>query len=285
MKIPQIDLSFNITKSVRRLINNKANNIFNFPKRTIPETDIVEISEFTKRLQSLEESKTMKKLFSPEFKTPQGKNSDGYYVTTIIDNDTGKPVKAYVKLEQGDENSEKWYIFIKNIRNSYQEIGVRHFEIDMNKNIISPGYMENRSYPFSGVGIRLHQIGIERMMQKSLDNVQICSTEEAFPFHYKCGFRIIPIERTMDKNAFIEMLKTFSKDSGIDIRTLYKNAEIISKNSDIIKFSTKKIENWRKLLYAQGKNIDWSCNCPMRLSKEALAQWKEYIKLQPIFEH
>lgn len=289
MKLANIGINIGITNLERNLINKKINKLLN-PFRKL-QTDTVDISKemsiFTKRLQSLEESQTMKKLFSPEYKISQGKNKDGFYVTTIIDIKTNKPIKAYVKKTCRDDNYEKWCIFIKNIRGDYQPVGERSFEIDLGLNRITPGEMSSEmgNYKYSGIGIRLHQIAIERMIQEDLKNVQICSTQEAFPFHYKCGFRVIPFERTIKKGNFEKMLEEYSQNNKIDKKILYQNSEIIEEKNGIIRFSTKYIENWRKLLYAKGNHVNSYCDYPMKLSEKAIENWKNQISFQPILEH
>lgn len=291
MKIPQIRLNTRIVPIKKNITDNVINKLQNLLNKQKLNSDIVEISEemsqFSERLQALEESKTLKKLFTDEFKISQGMNKDGFYVTSIIDNKTGKPLQVYVKAIYTYENNELWGIFIKNIRGNYEPIGERSFEIDEGLKRITPGDMTSQSgnYKYNGIGIRLHQIAIERMMQKGLKNVQICSTENAFPFHYKCGFRVISFERTMEKIEFEKMLEEYSNVSGIDKKILYKNAEIIEDNEDIVKYSTTTMENWRKLLYAKGKCLDSYCDYPMKLSQKALQNWEQLIKSQPILEH
>ncbi len=147
--------------------------------------DIVEISK-----SLTEKSETIKKLFSSEFKLPQGMNEDGYYVTSIISKKTGKPVKAYIRPKSLDTKYEEWYMCIKDSKGNYRKVGVREFGIDWDNNTITSGIMSSNSANkhYSGIGVRLHQLGIERMMQEGFENIQICSTPKAFPFHSKCGF-------------------------------------------------------------------------------------------------
>lgn len=157
---------------------------------------------------AIEESKTMKKLFSAEFKTAHRLNEDGYYVTTIIDKKTGKPVEAYVKClinqPSTDVNSmgyEWWGIFIKNNKGKYEPVGNRAFLPNKDFKKIFPQEMSatGGNDRFAGIGIREHQLTVERMMQLGFDSIEICSEAQAFPFHYKCGFRVIPFEREISK--------------------------------------------------------------------------------------
>ena len=62
------------------------------------QTKIVNYFDNAKELpESTLQSKTMKKLYTSEFKPVRRFNEDGYHVTTLIDNSTGKSVEAYVK--------------------------------------------------------------------------------------------------------------------------------------------------------------------------------------------
>ena len=277
----------------KRFMNSKIGGLMNFagkPKTTL-NCDTAEISgkilRTAKNRGLLEESQTLKILFSPKYKVAQGINKDGYYVTSIIEKNTGVPVKAYVKSEYASDYNEKWSVFVKNYTGNYQKVGERRFEIDLVRKCITPGYMDavRGNFEYSGIGTRLHQIAIERMMQKGLKNVQVCSTESAFPFHYKCGFRVIPFKMVVEKSEFMKMLEAYSKKSGIDKITLYEAADIVKDNGKNIKYSMKSYENWRKLFDSQNIHDILDCDYPMTLSSKTLSLWKKHIELQPIFKH
>ena len=246
------------------------------------EADTLQLSRRTS-----EESTIMKKLFSSEFKLQQSMNKDGYYVTTVIDKKTGKPVKTYVKLQISDKDYEKWCMYVKNSSGEYKEIGYRELNLDRKRKKIAPGYMnsEEGNAEYSGIGLRLHQICIERMMQEGYENVYILSTANAFPFHYKSGFRVLENTTRMTKDAFETTIKKLSKKSGISEKELRKVVVFIENSSNEIIISSKTFENWNKLFYQNNiSSLDYY-GFPMKLSDENLTYWKELIKQQPILEH
>ena len=239
--------------------------------------------------ESALESKTMKKLFSPEFKTPHRINEDGYYVTTIIDKKTGKPVEAYIKCLVNDPASEKflgyenWGIFIKNSEGKYEIVGNRAFSPDFRLNKICPQDMsaEGGNDRFSGIGLREHQITVERMMQLGLDSIEICAEAQAFPFHYKSGFRVVPLEKAISQEKIDKVTDYWAQTTGISKEAL-KNATVTRKEGDKIYFNSQTLENWRKLLYLKNNGKYCCGDTPMELKGDQLEHWKQLAKSQPI---
>lgn len=244
--------------------------------------------------ESALESKTMRKLYTPEFKPFRRINEDGYHVTTLIDKKTGKPVEAYVKCiskskspYQGNKEQildhEHWGIFVKNPQGEYELVGNRRFYIDKANKKLLPDWMdsENNLNRFGGIGLRSHQIGVERMMQENLDSIQICAEAQAFPFHYKSGFRIVPMQIEVTPEKIKSVLDFWEKQSGISKEVLEK--AIISKNIDgKIIIDSKSMENWRKLLFLKNNGKYITGDTPMELRGEWLEKWKEMSKSQPI---
>ena len=238
--------------------------------------------------ESALESKTMKKLFSPEFKTTQGINKDGYYVTTIIDKKTGKPVEAYIKCTKKASNYDKnqfeaWDIFVKNDIGEYEHVGTREFSINKQLKKILPQWMDSEDGfdRFSGIGLREHQLTVERMIQEDLDTIEICAEAQAFPFHYKCGFRVIPSENEISQDKIDKTIDHWVKISGISKAELEK-AIVSRKEGDKIYINTQTMENWRKLLYLKNNGKYCSGDTPMELKGEWLERWKQMDKSQPI---
>lgn len=234
------------------------------------------------------ESKTMKKLFSPEFKTSQGINKDGYYVTTIIDKKTGKPVEAYIKCTKKASNYDKnqfeaWDIFVKNDIGEYEHVGTREFSINKQLKKILPQWMDSEDGfdRFSGIGLREHQLTVERMIQEDLDTIEICAEAQAFPFHYKCGFRVIPSENEISQERLDKAIDHWVKTTGISKAELEK-AIVSRKEGDKIYIHSQTMENWRKLLYLKNNGKYCWGDTPMELKGEWLERWKQMAKSQPI---
>lgn len=253
------------------------------------EQKTVRFFERSKELpKSALESKTMKKLYSPEFKVPQGKNEDGYFVTTIIDKATGKPVKAYVRSNGEDPyGCEEWLFFTKDLENNYHMIGRRSFRVDKMAKRITPGWMDSEegSAKYAGIGLRGHQLAVERMMQENLDSVEVLSLANAFPFHYKSGFRIIPQEVKVSKSKLDDVIKLWNKETGIDEKLLRENVVAKAVNEETVSVSSLTLENFRKLLYLKNNGRYVTGDTPMELHGEWLEKWKQMALSQPILPH
>lgn len=234
---------------------------------------------------AIEESSTMKKLYSPEFKVPQGMNKDGYYMTSIIDKKTGKPVVCYVKCAgKGKDGYENWRIYTKNKNDEYELIAYRDFTIDKATSTVKPGNMNstNGSDLYGGIGLRLHQIAIERMLQENLKGIEICSTGSAFPFHYKSGFRTRDMNVNVSEEKLNQYIDKWVCDSDLSKEEL-KSAIVESNdgNGNIL-LNSKTLENWRKMQFLRNRyKIVWG-DTPMTLSGEQLEKWKQMISEQPI---
>ncbi len=233
-----------------------------------------------------EENKTMDLLFSKKFNFRQGKNSDGYYRTSLIDKKSREPVNAYVKCLKEGSNVEHWGIFVKNSSGEYERVGIRKYHLDDKSKTIHTGFMESRNGRdlYSGIGIRLHQITIERMMQKGYKRLVIESEPNAFPFHYKCGFRSPDIVETVPKSSIDEFTNEFLKQ-GLTPEEV--NAALrIRPNGENFDISAVSAENLMKALYLKnnGNIISNEMLVPMELYGEHLAKWQSSIRSQPILQ-
>lgn len=235
---------------------------------------------------ALEENKTMELLFSKKFNFKHGKNSDGYYRTSLIDKKTGEPVNAYIKRLESSENREHWGVFVKNPKGEYKQIGVRKFHLDDMNQAIHTGFMESRQGRdlFSGIGLRLHQITIERMLQKGYKRVIIDSEPNAFPFHYKCGFRSPDFVETVPKSNIDKCTNEFLKQ-GLTQEEV--NAALRFKpNGENFDISAVSLENLMKTLYLKnnGNVINSYMLIPMELYGKQFEHWQELIKNQRILD-
>ncbi len=269
------------------------------------EQKVVDYFKTAKELpESALESKTMAKLYTSEFATTPRINEDGYYVTTLINRKTGKPEEAYVRLMKkvneyeevasddflSDEigfpkiiQREYWGIFVKNSEGKYELVGKRFFGVNKEQCKITSDWMDSEagSDLYEGIGLRAHQIGVERMMQENFDTVSICAEAQAFPFHYKSGFRVVPSEVTCNEKRFNDMIKVWMQNGGFDAETC-KKAMVYRVEGDKYIVNTKSLENLRKLLYLKNQGKYFTGDTPMELHGEWLAKWKEMAQAQPI---
>ena len=178
-------------------------------------------------------SETLAKLYTPEFAPKRRVNEDGYLVTTVIDRKTNKPVEIYVKKVFADDYSEE-YDFYEKKNGKYKMVAERTFVIGDSDNSIMPGYMETNEKArekYAGLGIRCHQIAIERMMQLGFNNVEITSFPDAYPFHYKCGFRVC------------DRLRSYFEDNGNPLPSYIPSVSM--------KLPSKTLKKWKQRAMSQ----------------------------------
>lgn len=233
------------------------------------------------------ESETLKTLFSPEYAPKRRTDSNGYAVTTVIDNKTKKPKEVFVKRINKTPRLETWGIYEKE-GDEYKEIGFRSFGVNKILGAITPGYMQNRDYSkkYSGIGLRLHQISIERMMQNGYNEIQVESLPESFAFHYKAGFRLIPGLSTYTKGSLATFINSWRQETGLP-ESVIRN-EIISSNvGKLIYLDNKTIENLTVKAFKKNNLIPFAKEknpaiFNMTMSPEWLDTWKTLAQLQPI---
>ena len=282
--------------------------MFNFKKVDLvrqPAADTVEISLLKKNFQGIS-SKTFKKLLSPEFTPKTNLDESGLRITTLIDKKTNKPVNAYIaRVEEDVPNMEKYYLMVPeangeiNIKNkNYRVIGDTYFYIDKEQEMISPkfegafidgelcekvlSYMKAKgNKEYGGIGTRMHQLRVERMLQNGLGNVCIVAEGNSFPFHYSMGYRLPDAKRPVEDS--IKILQEFSS---LNQKSPRENSKYIFLERDN---DQKVVINWSATLehflndyYKNGGTplVDFSPN--MYLNEASLEQWIEMIKKQPI---
>ena len=282
--------------------------IFNFTKADLvrqPATDTVEVSLLKENFQGIS-SKTFKKLLSPEFTPKSNLDESGLRITTLIDKKTNKPVKAYIaRVEEDNPNMEKYYLMVAdangeiNVKNkTYRVVGETYFYIDKEQKVISPkfeiAFVDGELYEkilsymnakgnkeYSGIGTRMHQLRVERMLQNRLGNVCIVAEGNSFPFHYSMGYRLTSVQRPVEDST-----KILQKFSNLNQKSPQENSKYIFLERDNNK---KVVINWSATLerflndyYKNGGAplVNFSPN--MYLNKTSLEQWIEMIKKQPI---
>ena len=282
--------------------------MFNFKKVGLvrqPAADTVEVSLLKENFQGIS-SKTFKKLLSPEFTPKTNLDESGLRITTLIDKKTNKPVNAYIaRVEEDVPNMEKYYLMVPdtngeiNIKNkNYRVIGDTYFYIDKEQEMISPkfegafidgelcekvlSYMNAKgNKEYGGIGTRMHQLRVERMLQNGLGNVCIVAEGNSFPFHYSMGYRLPDAKRPIEDST-----KILQEFSSLNQKSPRENSKYIFLERDKDK---KVVINWSATLehflndyYKNGGTplVDFSPN--MYLNEASLEQWIEMIKKQPI---
>ena len=282
--------------------------MFNFKKVDLvrqPAADTVEVSLLKENFQGIS-SKTFKKLLSTEFTPKTNLDESGLRITTLIDKKTNKPVNAYIaRVEEDVPNMEKYYLMVPdangeiNIKNkNYRVVGDTYFYIDKEQEMISPkfegafidgelcekvlSYMNAKgNKDFGGIGTRMHQLRVERMLQNGLGNVCIVAEGNSFPFHYSMGYRLPDAKRPIEDST-----KILQEFSSLNQKSPRENSKYIFLERDKDK---KVVINWSATLehflndyYKNGGAplVDFSPN--MYLNEASLEQWIQMIKKQSI---
>jgi hypothetical protein len=178
-------------------------------------------------------------------------NEDGYFVTTLIDKKSKLPVEAYVTQSCKDGTYEEWQFLVKNSSDEYELVGKRSFIVNKEANRIMSSWMDSYAgaEKFAGIGLRGHQIAVERMLQEGFDTVQIMAEPQAFPFHYKSGFRVVPSCHRIDANELARRKSKWMTNGGLSKDEL-ESLIVINKGPDgRMYLSSKTYENLRKYIY------------------------------------
>ena len=236
-------------------------------ERTLPKTSL--------------KSKTMEKLYSDAFKPLRRINEDGYHVTTLIDKKTGKPVEAYVRAINKSANKEEWGIYVKRGK-EYELVGCREFYIDRHAKKIVPCWMDGRGHEeYAGIGLRAHQIGVERMMQEGLSTVEINAEAAAFPFHYKSGFRVPSHVEELTEFTPNEFYQYCSEKTGLPMKKIKSLIHFTEKDGKTFA-NSKDIEALRVASYLENNGRTLPDYTPMTLEGKFLEAWKKRAQSQPI---
>ena len=262
-------------------------------------------------------SETFSKLFSKEFQPIRKSTPEGYPVTTIIEKATGKPVEVYFKKSSkstteryADDNPlgigekinvpfEEWTMYRKLPNGEEEKLGFINWTIQKDKNKFGFGFMaketEFHKYytgtlskdfesKYSGIGIRLNQLKIERFLQEKLAQLEICSSGTAYPFHAKNGFKTIYNEKTFNL-TIDEFTQKTSDITGLepDIVEPIVKKYIISHDNNTITMSFKFLDEICPLSYLT-KGTQRFGDIMMELPKESLEFWKNLINMQSILK-
>ena len=239
---------------------------------------------FSSRIKELstagQESTTLKKLFSAEFKPTRRFDENGYMVTTLIDRKTQKPVEVFVKkIKEGK------FEFYKKTTSGYDYIGKRDYSINRELGVIEPGFMANScKEEFAGLGIRGHQLAVEDLMKEGLDSIYLSSLPKALPFHQKSLFKPLTkmkVKQSVLDDQISDLCETLSMSRG-EIEKLFSYEKV----GDIVILDTAKTTNklnqLAKRLGQKDLIIDHPTMFQLSLEGEALALWKDMVRTQPI---
>ena len=280
--------------------------VITFGKNTLersPEVDTFQVNQFINTPGI--KSKTFKKLLMPKFILDTNLAPNGTRMTTLIDKKTQEPVIAYLAMvEEKTPNLERYLLFVKDKKGqlkvnneSYKIVGKTHFYIDKKNSIISPMYElttingelyeKVHSYmsasgnnEYGGIGLRLHQLRVERMLQNHLGNVQIVAEGNSFPFHYSMGYRLTHAERPIEDAARI--MHEFSRFNHLPPEENSKYLAVkVRDNVQYIDFSAS-LENCLNDYYRRGGKPIEEFSPNMYLDNDSVKEWMEMIQKQPI---
>lgn len=276
------------------------------PRKLIVQYDTCDIAiNLRKQIKDGITSQTFNKLMSSEFSVDNNRDESGLKITTLIDKKTGAPVRAYVAGITADiPDTENYCIMVEDatgemsVNNKrYKIIGSTYFCINKNKKMVTPkfditvikgqlyekvcAYMKSTGNSnYTGIGIRLHQIRVERMLQENLGNVQIVAEGNSFPFHYSMGYRLVPTTRPIED--CIPIAQEFSR----------WNKKVPQEN---LKYLHAKQQDGKYVIDWSATLEDFLCDyyrcggAPldeflpnMFLNKSSVKQWIAMIQKQPI---
>ena len=294
----------NFTNRMKRVFTGK-------PVRLVVQYDICNVNiDLCKNNELGITSKTFYQLQKPLFVLDNNYDDNGFRLTTLIDRKTGGVVTAFVaKAEPNDgmlkdcKTEEYWILVEDNAgevlfnNKQYSIVGDIYFQINKEQRMVMPkfelvnikgalyekvcSYMKapgNKDY--AGIGTRLHQIRIERMLQDKLGNSYIVAEGNSFPFHYSMGYRLKPVTRPIEDS--IGILQEFSSWNNKSFKENLKY--LFAEEQD-----NKYVINWSATLehclcdyYKNGGATLEEFLPNMYLNETSVKQWIEMIQKQPI---
>ena len=248
-------------------------------------------------------SKTLEKLYSPEYKVKPKKTKNGY-LTTIINNETGAPENAYIRIRNSRHTpSTSMFLEKANDFSKYPRVDILGYTDDKPEetSIIgvldfdreNEGFTNAYIYPkggthileeYSGVGYRLVQALIEYALQNNAKNIVVTAIPEYLHFYSKAGFRVNPEnDKIIFSDYLLENMLKEGERYGLPKEQFI--SALTKRTKDGItgygKYETFEILN--KLLYLKNKYLFYpGVHIPLELTPQAKEEWLERIKLQPI---
>ncbi len=250
-------------------------------------------------------SQTFYKLMTPEFMVSNNRDESDLKITTLINKKTGSPVPAYVAgIQSAIPNTEKYCIMIEDISGEfrvnnkrYKVVGDTYFCINKDKKMITPkfditvingqlyekvcAYMRSKDNDnYAGIGTRLHQIRVERMLQENLGNVHIVAEGTSFPFHYAMGYRLAPTTHPIKDS--IQIAQEFSHWNKKVPKENLKHLFAKQQNGEYVIDWSATLEDFLCEYYKNGGAPLDEFLPNMFLNTASVKQWITMIQKQPI---
>ncbi len=243
-------------------------------KLSVLNSDCLTFSKLSDDFADIFESKTLRKLFTDEFKPSRRVDEFGNPITTVIDRKTGKSVEVSI------EDKYDKYEFMANLPNGQKDY-LGYIEMQLyDGTYIEEMNTKCGNFKYAGIGTRMHQFAIEMSMKRGeKGRVFFKSAPDAAVFHYKNGFR--PIEMfqqvTQDEIDYCAYANGFykAKLKLSDITTIINGKPHIDTNA--LSYEPK-----IRLDILSGKRIHVMDTIQMELRGEQLEKWKARIAKQPI---
>ena len=276
------------------------------PRKLIVQYDTCDIAiNLRKQIKDGITSQTFNKLMSSEFSVDNNRDESGLKITTLIDKKTGAPVRAYIAGITADiPDTENYCIMVEDatgemsVNNKrYKIIGGTYFCINKDKKMVTPkfditvikgqlyekvcAYMKSTGNSnYAGIGIRLHQIRVERMLQENLGNVQIVAEGDSFPFHYSMGYRLVPTTRPIED--CIPIAQEFSRWNKKAPQENLKYLHAKQQDGKYVIDWSATLEDFLCDYYRCGGTPLDEFLPNMFLNKSSVKQWVAMIQKQPI---
>lgn len=229
---------------------------------------------------------TFKRLFSTKIVQSSDAPADSFS-THVIDKLTGEPVEVFVKLESKTLYPIERYSFLVKKGDTFKKIGYRSFDLDKVSNRILPGNMQNiERDKYLGIGVRGHQLAVERMLHNNFDTVEICSLLRAYPFHKGCGFvpfrqSIVPLYQFNLSETLKDFINIFNINKNVVKKLMFVEKD---KNGMYILDNDLTMSNLAEYCLQHNLELPPTSGISMQLSKKAIEEWTKLIKTQPIFK-
>ncbi|MCQ2738768.1 MAG: hypothetical protein MJ237_00915 [bacterium] len=228
------------------------------------------------------QSKTIRELFRPQ-NIPKERLNDNFYITTVLKKNNTPTEVFFKESESPIPNLQEWKFYDMLASNQYREIGniaISKDPIRRSLNIESMNSYYNDLY--SGLGIREHQLASELLRYENCDFLSLSSKPDAFPFHYKLGYRMESCWKKLTKSSFDKLLANIQSQLNLSLNRL-KELLCFSEKENFVIFDELSYENIYRFLMSKGnQTLKIDKNFSMKLSKENLQLFEKLSELQPM---
>lgn len=240
-------------------------------------------------------SKTLRELLTDRFEYKGNEPN----IILLKDTATGEPVEAFVDIVQEPEATgymvrEIYRLWTKDKKTL---IGEKDFFLQENlKNhiIMIHGNMENCNHAYSGVGIRLDQMQVERALQLGVKSIPRISYPQAILFHIKMGF--LPMQTFLQRLKSLKDVQKIPEGAfglavhDIPLKNMRSNPFIVKMDNeyylDVNKtVAMSAVDLCRKILKNTGEHRVTGLDIAtirMSLRGQELEKWRQIIQRHPI---